>query len=337
MSVPTSVPHVEPARPGRRGGRALHVLLVVLGCAGQVVVLLATFLAGLGWGGVTYVAALLQAGAAFVLIAWIAGRRRLVVLVPVLSAALSVGLFVVGYAYEVSTGCSGDEKAAVGELAPPPGTTVEFRGEYVEGCLARTDMALSDEDIVEHYEAEFARLGWQETPGQLEAVHGTAAVKDGVQLTVEIDDAEGGEAGGGMLETEVGDPATATPCLVNRVGDDESLSRRPVSQVDPGQWMMFVSADDLPASVVVRDGSGTVVFDQRAQARPDSSAELEESLDDFGGVTTLVLEEGVHEVECRPHTGAATRVPLRVAWGSAGAAETPRSVVLRVYETLPVT
>lgn len=98
--------------------------------------------------------------------AGVAGRRLgLVLLVPVLSATLTAGLFFAGYAHDRATGCSGRESAAVEELAPPPGTSIESRGEYIEGCVARTDMDLSGEDIVEHYEAELARLGWRETPG----------------------------------------------------------------------------------------------------------------------------------------------------------------------------
>lgn len=331
MSVSTPLPDDAAPRPGPGGGRALPAVLAVLACAAQTLVLLATFVMGLGWAGLTYIAALLQAGAAFVLIAWLAGRRgKVVVLVPVLSAALSAGLFSAGYAYELATACSDEEWAAVDQLAPPPGTTVQFEGEYIEGCLARTDMALSDQQILEHYEAEFARLGWQETPGQHDSRVGTAAVKDGIQLTVDVEDTEGG--GEGMLETVVGDPATASPCLVNRVGNDEAMSREPTSQVEPGQWMMFVSSDDLPASVVVRDSSGAVVYEQQAHARPEDNDELMGYQDAMGGVMTLSLDEGVHEVECRPHDGAATVVPLRVAWGPSGGAETAKSVVLRVYE-----
>lgn len=331
MSVSTPVPDDAAPRPGPRRGRALSAVLVVLACAAQAFVLVATFVMGLGWAGLTYIVALVQAGAAFGLIAWLAGHRRgVVVLVPALSAALTAGLFSAGYAYERAAACSDEERAAVEELAPPPGTTVDFEGEYIEGCLARTDMVLSDQQILEHYEAEFARLGWQETPGRHDSRVGTAAVKDGVQLTVEVEGTEG--SGEGMLETVVGDPATASPCLVNRIGNDEAMSREPTSQVEPGQWMMFVSSDDLPASVVVRDSSGAVVFQQQAHARPDDNDELMGYQDAMGGVMTLLLDEGVHEVECRPHDGAATVVPLRVAWGSSGGAETAKSVVLRVYE-----
>lgn len=97
--------------------------------------------------------------------------------------------------------------------------------------------------------------------------------------------------------------------------------------------MMFVSSEDLPASVVVRDGSGQVVLEREAHPRPGDNDELMGSVDAMGedGDMTLVLDEGLHEVECRPRDGAATAVPLRVAWDPDGS-ETTTSVVLRIYE-----
>ncbi len=162
----------------------------------------------------TYLVAVLQAAAAFPLIAWLATRRRrAVVLVPVLSAALTVGLAFIGQAHGRATACSAQERAAAEQLAAPPGTVVEFEGEYTEGCVARTGMSLSNQAILEHYQAEFARLGWQETPGRQETTIGTAAVKDGIHMFVEIEN-----AGSQMLEVAVGDPSTATPARSTRSG-----------------------------------------------------------------------------------------------------------------------
>ena len=68
-------------------------MLTVLAYAAQALVLFFTFVMGLGWGGLTYIVALLQAGLASILITRLALRkRRIVVLVPVLSAALTAGL-----------------------------------------------------------------------------------------------------------------------------------------------------------------------------------------------------------------------------------------------------
>jgi hypothetical protein len=114
-----------------------------------------------------------------------------VVLVPLVSAALSVGLAVAGQAHARATACSDAERAAVRELAPPPGTTVEVEGEHTEGCVARTSTALSDEAVLEHYQAEFARLGWQETADGPRATLVTAAVEDGIHVVVEVEEVTG--------------------------------------------------------------------------------------------------------------------------------------------------
>ncbi len=85
-------------------------------------------------------------------------------LVPVLSAALSIGLALVGTARDRATACSAEELAAAQALVPPPGTTVELKPTYSGHCEAKSRMSLSNEAILEHYQAEFTRLGWQQTP-----------------------------------------------------------------------------------------------------------------------------------------------------------------------------
>ena len=57
---------------------------------------------------------------------------------------------------------------------------------------------------------------------------------------------------------------------------------------------------------------------------------IEESSD---GMPYLMLQEGAYEVECRPGDGAASTVPLRVAWASGADAEEPKNVVMSVFET----
>ncbi len=106
MSAATS-PHAPPQQPPSAGVRAA---LTVLACLAQAFVLFFTFVMGLGWGGLTYLAALLQAVLAFGLIARLAtGGRRTVVLVPVLSAALTAVLAVAGQAHGRATACSDEE------------------------------------------------------------------------------------------------------------------------------------------------------------------------------------------------------------------------------------
>ncbi len=329
MSVATSVPDGNAPAPEPRGSRLLLTVLTVLACAVQTFVLLFTFVMGLGWGGLTYVAALLQAALAFVLIAWLVSRRRsLVVLVPVLSAALTAALAFAGQAHGRATACSEQELATAEQLAPPPGTSVELEGNYSEGCLAQTRMRLSTEAILEHYRAEFARQGWQETPGRHEAATGIAAVKDGVQIVVDVRSAD--EDGVQMLEVVVGGGTSASPCLVNSV--DPYLDRLPVSEVQPGSWTMLASTGDEPASVVIRDSTAAVVFRQQAGRQLDDIDDLIAFEEDFRGTGTLSLREGEYEVECRPGNGAATTVPLRVARTSA-TAEHPKDVAVRVSET----
>jgi hypothetical protein len=72
-----------------------------------------------------------------------------VVLVPLVSAALSRGPGPRGQGHARATGCSDAHRAAAQEPAPPPGTTVEVEGEHAEGCVARTSTALSDEAVLE--------------------------------------------------------------------------------------------------------------------------------------------------------------------------------------------
>ncbi len=71
----------------------------VLAGGAQALVAFGTLLLGLGWGGWTYPAAVVQA-VAFLLLLRPARRRHLglLLLVPVVSAALSIGLFRAGQA-----------------------------------------------------------------------------------------------------------------------------------------------------------------------------------------------------------------------------------------------
>jgi hypothetical protein len=316
-------PSPEPSARRSRGAIAVLASVVQLG------VLAFTFLMGLGWGGLTYFAALLQAAAALVVIARLAGRKGgAVLLVPVLSAALTAALATAGQAHGRATACSDVERAAASELAPPPGTAVELEGNYTEGCLAVTRMNLSNEAILEHYRAEFARHGWEETPGRNDATIGIAAVKDGVHVHVDVDSAD--EAGAQMLEVVVGEATGASPCLVNTV--DPYLERRTVSEVEPGSWVMLASSDGQ-ASVVIRDSSAAVVLRQQAHRQPEESDDFMAIEESSGGMPSLSLQEGAYEVECRPDDGAASTVPLRVAWASGADAEEPKNVVLSVFET----
>jgi len=189
-------------------------------------------------------------------------------------------------------------------------------------------MRLSTLAILGHYRAEFARHRWQETPGRHEAATGIAAVKDGVQIVVDVRSAD--EDGVRMLEVVVGGGTSASPCLVNSV--DPYLDRLPVSKVQPGAWTMLASTDDEPALVVIRDSTAAVVFQQKAERQLDDIDELIAFERDSLGAAPLSLREGEYEVEFRRGDGASTTVPLRVARTSANA-EHPKDVAVRVSET----
>ena len=329
MTAWTTVPDGGAPRPEPSARRSRGVVVVLAGVA-QLGVLSFTFLMGLGWGGPTYLAALVQATAALLLIARLAGRKGgAVLLVPVLSAALTAALAVVGQAHGRATACSDLERAAASELAPPQGTVVELEGHYTEGCLARSRMSLTNQAVLEHYRAEFAQHGWEETPGRNEGAIGIAAVKDGVHVHVDVE--SGDEADAQVLEVVIGGSERAAPCLTNTV--DPFLQRRTVSEVEPGSWVMLASTVDGPASVEIRDSSGATVLRQQAHPQPDDSDDLMAIDEHAGGTPSLSLQEGTYEVECRSGDGAASTVPLRVAWARGADADAPKNVVLRVFET----
>jgi hypothetical protein len=149
---------------------------------------------GLGWAGPTYVAALVQAGLAFPLIAQLAKRRRrTVVLVPLVSAALTAELVVAGTAQARAAACDDRVLDAAQQLAPLPDGTAEFEGHEVEGCLASTRTGLSEQAVLEHDEGELTRLGWRLTPERTQSAIGTAAEQDGLSIVVDVDPTGGNE------------------------------------------------------------------------------------------------------------------------------------------------
>ncbi len=99
MSVGRAAPKEGAPSPESRGRRVLARGLEVLAGGAQAFVAFATLLLGLGWGGWTYPVAVVQA-VLFVLLLWPARQRHLglLLLVPVISGALSVGCFRAGQA-----------------------------------------------------------------------------------------------------------------------------------------------------------------------------------------------------------------------------------------------
>ena len=327
MSARTTSQDAAGSGPEQSDERVLPAVLTVLALAAQAIVLFFTFVMGLGWGGFTYVAALLQASLAFGLIGRLAARKRgAVLLVPVLSAALTGALSSVGQAHGRATACSDQVRAAAQQLAPPPGATVVFEGEYTEGCVARTRMSLTNKEIVQHYQAEFARLGWQDTPGRHDSTIGVAAVKNGIHMLVEVN--SGQEGGSQMFEVVAADPASTSPCSVNTV--DAYLHRQPTTGLEPGWWVVLTSTTDGPASVVIRDSTAAVVLERQADPRPEDHADMERLERASEGFPGLTLTEGAYAIECRRGDGRVTTAALPVTWGQD---EQEKSVVVRAFET----
>lgn len=183
--------------PGGRGraqsrGAGRRVALLVTALLLQLAVLGLTASLGLIWYGPTYIAALLTAALGLGVVPWVARRRAVAALVvPLVSLLLTFGLLWVGDLMARQTECSPAERAAFAELAPPPGATVELRGEMANGCIARFDTSLSGPEVAAHYEREFTAHGWQ----SVQSERATAATKSGVVVRVErFDRAKGGES-----------------------------------------------------------------------------------------------------------------------------------------------
>lgn len=196
-SEPTGTDAADEAQgpgPGdeRPAGRSTALLVVaVLAFVGQAVVAMGTFLMGLGWGGPTYYAALLQVLLAFGVIGrLVSRRRRIAALVPLVSAALTALLLVAGQQYAEATGCGPRVQAVAGELAAPPGADARLTG-GMEGCFARFETDLSVAEVGEHYSTEFDRHGWERDAHTDGAAGGT---KDGIRATVYTEPLPGGRA-----------------------------------------------------------------------------------------------------------------------------------------------
>jgi hypothetical protein len=168
----------------------VYLLVAVLAGLAQLMVLAATFFMGLGWGGPTWVAGLVQAGAGVVLVVRLGGRRSWwVVAVPVLSALLTVGLVMVAEQYAAATECSDQETQAFARLRPPVGLDMELEGDMNNGCMARGYTRTPPETVVTHYAEQLRENGWSIRTGQGRYLE---ADLDGLRIVVEAVPAEGG-------------------------------------------------------------------------------------------------------------------------------------------------
>jgi hypothetical protein len=173
-------PEQAGASPPPQNSRGTWVTLAVVA---QVGVCLVTFVLGGTWAPPSlalyafWFVALAQATLGLF---WLArrGRGPVVVAVPVVSLALTIGLWAI--ANSVGVVCSDRALAAFEELSPPPGTSVET---YVgDGCMARTTGRVQQAEVFDHYRNEFKKRGWDIQSDEREQVQG---VRDGVVVTLE--------------------------------------------------------------------------------------------------------------------------------------------------------
>lgn len=176
-------------QPARTKGPAL--VFVAIALLVQLVVIWFTVTMGLGWGGWTYIAAVLQSLAGITIILWLMRQRPVLSLaVPGVSALLTAGLLLLGTTLAKVTECSPAERAAVAELAAPPGASIVLQGELSNGCIARFNTSLSASELTAHYEREFAAHGWQLRPGEISEE--VVATRNGIVMRIDhVDDHEG--------------------------------------------------------------------------------------------------------------------------------------------------
>jgi hypothetical protein len=150
-----------------------------------------TFVAGLQWGGWTYLAAVLQAALLSALVAVVASRRGwLALAVPLTSAALSMALYAFFVEVETAAACTQDIREATGQLTPLPGNRPSFHGEPANGCIARfTVPASATDSVYAHYRRELTRNDWDITTSESGPFQAT---KNGIDMNVEVDEGEGG-------------------------------------------------------------------------------------------------------------------------------------------------
>jgi hypothetical protein len=105
--------------------------------------------------------ALAQATAGIGLVGWLAARSgRAVLVVPVVSFALTVGLAAVSNT--VSVACSDRALAAFEQLPPPPGASFETFVSPSQGCMVEmTSEQKRGAEVFDHYRREFEKQGWR--------------------------------------------------------------------------------------------------------------------------------------------------------------------------------
>ena len=176
MSVPLNTgSYDQPGKPAASKATGLLVvrILAFVAVVVQSALLLGFFAMGLGWAGVFYLANLLQ-GLTLLILTIIAAinRRRLALLLPLISLLLMVALFNLDRVATAQV-CSPARLSAAAQLGPIPGHTEspEFAFEWGR-CVARFNSGLPQATVMERYRTAAARAGWavQQPPSDRKAV-----------------------------------------------------------------------------------------------------------------------------------------------------------------------
>ena len=147
---------------------------------------------GLGWGGVLYTANVVQGVALLVAALFLLATRRrlLVLLVPVLSFVLSLGLQQVD-SLLTAQACSPAAKAAVAELGldyvVDDGDPFTYTLAFPNGCAALFPSADPVPTVLQNYRQAAQQAGWE-----VPTVPGSSRVEmSNAEWTVEVDDEDG--------------------------------------------------------------------------------------------------------------------------------------------------
>ena len=130
-------------------------------------------MAGLEWGNVVlWVVALAQAAAGVALVSWMFARGHgpAVLVVPVVSLALTLGI---GEATQtVRVACGGRVLAAFEQVPPPAGVSVEPFVSPGLGCMAETPTGIDRAKVFDHYRHAFSKDGWRLVSDDEEGMRG---------------------------------------------------------------------------------------------------------------------------------------------------------------------
>jgi hypothetical protein len=152
----------EPASSPRRDFRGLWPPVALAAQAGTLFVTLVMGVLGSFVADNPWFVALAQAAAGLGFLVWLTARRRgpAVLVVPVVSFALTLGLAAVSNT--VAFVCNERAVAALEQLPRPPGVSSETFVSPSQGCMVEmTSEHKQGAELFEHYHREFKKQGWR--------------------------------------------------------------------------------------------------------------------------------------------------------------------------------